>query len=116
MKTLESGLALNSPAFFTDSPMSKNDLAKTLGVGRSTIGNWARKAYFYIPDFKNAYPVLNGEIIKQAPLSPYQCWCLTQVGKTVKMMGNVNLAIQYINENPKEFSKNQFKVAVSKIN
>jgi len=115
MKTLESGLAVNTPPFFTDLPITKNDLAKAIGVGRSTLGIWARKARFHVPDFAKAYPVLGGKQIIKAPLSPYQAWVLVQFGKTVKMMGNVELALQYVHENQKEFSLNQFRVAASKI-
>jgi len=115
MKTLDSGIQINAPVFYTDLPMSKTNLAKTLEVARSTVWLWAELAYMRVEDFRKAYPTVEGKVIKTAPLSPYQCWVVNEIGRIFKLLGNDKLVRAYVSENSKDFSILKFKSLVSKI-
>jgi hypothetical protein len=116
MKSAKTGLAKDSPPFFTDLPINKTNLAKELGIARSTLYLWSRIAYFRVPGFKEAYPIkANGMIDKQAPLSPYQCWVISLIGRLFKIYETSERVAQYISKNPDDFSIYKFKAAIAKM-
>lgn len=116
MKTAKTGLAKDSPPFFTDLPMNKSHLAKELNVARSTMWCWCRLAYFRLPSFRESYPLKSdGSIDKTAPLSPYQCWVISLIGRLFKIYESQERVATYLSKNPDDFSIHKFKAAVSKM-
>ncbi|AFZ60829.1 hypothetical protein H6G54_05255 [Anabaena cylindrica FACHB-243] len=115
-KTAKSGLAIDSPGFFTDLPINKSHLSEHFGVARSTIWAWHKVAYYRVPNFKEAYPLkADGKIDKLAPLSPWQAWVLSLIGRLFKLYGTEERVKFYIQQNPDDFSSYTFKVAAKNI-
>ncbi|MFM6133007.1 MAG: hypothetical protein ACKPE3_40380 [Sphaerospermopsis kisseleviana] len=115
-KTAKSGLAKDSLAFFTDLPIPKIRLASELGVARSTLWQWHKLAYYRVSGFKENYPKkADGKIDKTAPLSGYQAWCISLIGRLFKIYGSEERVKLYILNNPDDFSIYKFKAAAHKI-
>jgi hypothetical protein len=115
-KTKKSGLAIDSPGFFTDLPINKSHLAEHFGVARSTIWQWHRLAYFRVAGFKEAYPKkADGGIDKTAPLSPFQAWVMSLIGRLFKLYGTEERVKMYVQNNPDDFSIYTFKSAAKNV-
>ena len=79
------GLDLDSPGLFCETYVTKSELARILNVARSTLVSWDSIAPYHIDSYQQAYPVkADGSTDRSCPLSPYQSWVLSRVGRVMQ--------------------------------
>jgi len=101
---------------FLDFPTTKTHLAEVLGVARSTLCIWEGIAFWRIRSFREVYPKKpDGSFDRESPLSPYQCWVLSRVGRLMSQLRRSERVKSYILKNPNDFSKYHFQKAQAEI-
>ncbi|MEA5551781.1 hypothetical protein VB713_12440 [Anabaena cylindrica UHCC 0172] len=102
--------------FFADFSMTKTGLANELGVARSTCCVWENLLFWRVTAFREAYPKRkDGTTFREAPLSPYQCWCVARCGRLMSHLTRTELVKEAISQNPAYFSKYAYNNAVKQL-
>ncbi|WP_166481848.1 hypothetical protein [Scytonema sp. UIC 10036] len=81
---------------------SQDELAKYLGVHRTTIGRHHNRLKKFFQDYKEV--TTDGY-----PLSRYQCWVISRVLKVSETFRDNTAVMKYILNNSSSLSKYQFK-------
>jgi hypothetical protein len=101
---------------FLDFPATKSHLAELLGVARSTLVIWENIAFWRIASFRDAYPKkADGTKDRESPLSPYQCWVLSRVGRLMSQLRRSERVKGYILQNPNDFNKYAYSKAHNQL-
>lgn len=101
---------------FLDFSSTKTHLADLLGVARSTLVTWENLAFWRIPSFRDAYPKNHdGSYDRESPLSPYQGWVLSRVGRLMAQLRRSERVKGYIAKNPNDFSRYRYQQAFGQI-
>jgi hypothetical protein len=101
---------------FIDFPSTKTYLAEVLGVSRSTLVTWENIAFWRIEAFRNAYPKAHdGSLDRESPLSPYQAWILSRVGRLMAQLRRSERVKGYIAKNPNDFSRFKYQQAFQQL-
>ncbi|MEA5516569.1 hypothetical protein [Nodularia sp. UHCC 0506] len=101
---------------FLDFPATKSHLAELLGVARSTLVTWENIAFWRITSFRDAYPKkADGSRDRESPLSPYQAWVLSRVGRLMAQLRRSERVRGYILQNPNDFSKYSYTKAQKQL-
>jgi len=102
---------------FTDFPLTKTQLAETLGVTRSTVYLWSDLGFWRIANFRDAYPKKSdGNFDRESPLSPYQCWVIARIGRLINQLASSDRVKTAIKTNPNYFSIYTYKTALRNLN
>ncbi|WP_414545190.1 hypothetical protein [Nostoc sp. CCY0012] len=110
------GLDLDSPGLFCSSYVTKSELAKILNVARSTLISWDSIALYRIDSYRQAYPVkADGSTDRSCPLSPYQSWVLSRVGRIMQNLKSAERVKNYIKKYPQEFSPTNFQAQFAQV-
>jgi hypothetical protein len=103
------GLDLDSPGLFCESYVTKSELARILNIARSTLVSWDGIALYRIDSYRQAYPVkADGSTDRSCPLSPYQSWCLSRIGRVMQNLKSAERVKNYIKKHPEDFSPAKF--------
>lgn len=101
---------------FLEFPATKTHLADLLGVARSTLVAWENLAFWRLPSFRDAYPKTHdGSFDRESPLSPYQAWVLSRVGRVMAQLRRSERVKQYLTQKPNEFSRYRYQQAFQQI-
>jgi hypothetical protein len=101
---------------FLEFPCTKTHLSELLGVARSTLVIWENIAFWRIEPFRNAYPkAQDGSIDRESPLSPYQAWVLSRVGRLMAQLRRSERVKGYILKNPNDFSRYRYHQAFQQL-
>ena len=101
---------------FLDFPATKTHLAELLGVARSTLVIWENIAFWRIESFRNAYPKSHdGSVDRESPLSPYQGWVLSRVGRLMAQLRRGDRVKGYIAKNPNDFSRYRYQQSFQQV-
>jgi hypothetical protein len=101
---------------FIDFPATKTHLAEVLGVSRSTLVTWENIAFWRIEAFRNAYPKAHdGSLDRESPLSPYQAWVLSRVGRLMAQLRRSERVKGYIAKNSNDFSRFKYQQAFQQL-
>jgi hypothetical protein len=101
---------------FLEFPATKTHLAELLGVARSTLLIWENLAFWRIEAFRNAYPKnQDGSFDRESPLSPYQAWVLSRVGRLMAQLRRSERVKKYLTQRPHEFSKYRYQQAFQQL-
>ncbi|GBE95640.1 hypothetical protein [Nostoc cycadae] len=101
---------------FLEFPATKTHLADLLGVARSTLVAWENIAFWRIESFRNAYPKAHdGNIDRESPLSPYQAWVLSRVGRLMAQLRRSERVKGYILKNQPDFSRYRYQQAFQQL-
>lgn len=101
---------------FLEFPATKTHLADLLGVARSTLVAWENIAFWRIESFRNAYPKAHdGSIDRESPLSPYQAWVLSRVGRIMAQLRRSERVKGYVLKNPQDFSRYRYQQASQQL-
>lgn len=101
---------------FIDFPSTKTYLAEVLGVSRSTLVTWENIAFWRIEAFRNAYPkAQDGSLDRESPLSPYQAWILSRVGRLMAQLRRSERVKAYIAKNTNDFSRFKYQQAFQQL-
>ncbi|BAY42361.1 hypothetical protein NIES2111_67840 (plasmid) [Nostoc sp. NIES-2111] len=110
------GLDLDSPSLFCSSYVTKSELARILNIARSTLVSWDSIALYRIESYRQAYPVkANGSTDRSCPLSPYQSWVLSRVGRVMQNLKSAERVKNYIKKYPQEFSPAKFQAQFNQV-
>ena len=102
---------------FCDYPLTKSELVEYLGVSRDSVVRWATLAFFRIPAFRESYPKKSdGTIDSEAPLTPYQCWILSRLGREFRKLRTAERVKLGIKLNPNIYSKYTYQTALKNLN
>lgn len=109
-------LANDPPGLFCNCHMTKTELSKALNVDRGTVKNWDEIAFWKLPDYRAEYPKReDGTYDREAPLSPYQVWVVSLIGRYMTNMRRAEKVKQEIKAYPHRFSVNQFKLKFAQV-
>ncbi len=96
--------------FYSTIQLSKTELARALGVAKSTLLIWERTCFYAIESFRNSYlKKSDGSWDLTAPYNPYQCWVLATFGRIVSVSKTIERAKVYVKPNQHVFSISVFK-------
>ncbi len=96
--------------FYCFDQLSKTELARALGVAKSTLLIWERTCFYAIENFRNSYlKKSDGSYDLTAPYNPYQCWVLARFGRIVSVSKTIERAKMYVKTNQHVFSVSTFK-------
>jgi hypothetical protein len=110
------GLDLDDPGLFCSSYVTKSELARILNVARSTLVSWDGIALYRIDGYRQAYPVkTDGSTDRSCPLSPYQSWVLSRIGRVMANLRSVERVKNYIKKYPQEFSQAKFQAQFTQV-
>jgi hypothetical protein len=110
------GLDLDDPGLFCSSYVTKSELARILNVARSTLVSWDGIALYRIDGYRQAYPVkTDGSTDRSCPLSPYQSWVLSRIGRVMANLRSVERVKTYIKKYPQEFSQAKFQAQFAQV-
>ncbi len=102
---------------FLDFWITKSELARLLGVSRSTVVIWENLAFWRIDHFRQSYPrQSDGTFDRESPLSPYQAWTLGRIGKVMGQLKRSERVKTYVRQNPQEFSKFRYQSIEQQVN
>ncbi|HYW21802.1 MAG TPA: hypothetical protein VE956_21335 [Nodularia sp. (in: cyanobacteria)] len=101
---------------FIEFPATKTHLADLLGVARSTLCTWENIAFWRIESFRNAYPKIHdGSLDRESPLSPYQAWVLSRVGRLMAQLRRGERVKGYILKNQQDFNRYRYQQAFQQV-
>lgn len=118
------GLALDTPGLFCESYVTKSELARLLDVARSTLVSWDSLAFYRIPTYRDSYPVkvdgasdsLRRSVAdRTCPLSPYQSWVLSRIGRVMQNLKSSERVKNYIKNHPQEFTPACFQAQFHQV-
>lgn len=101
---------------FLDYWITKSELAKLLGVARSTLLIWENIAFWRVEPFRQTYPTkADGTSDRESPLSPYQAWVLCRVGRTMQRLQRQTRVKDYITRQSYDFSPHKYQTANQQV-
>ncbi|MEA5504740.1 hypothetical protein VB735_16795 [Halotia wernerae UHCC 0503] len=110
------GLDLDDPGLFCESYVTKSELARILNIARSTLVSWDGIALYRIDSYRQAYPVkADGSTDRSCPLSPYQSWVLSRVGRVMQNLKSAERVKNYIRKYPQEFTIAKFQAQFNQV-
>jgi hypothetical protein len=110
------GLDLDTPGLFCETYVTKSELARILNVARSTLVSWDSIALYHIDSYRQAYPVkADGSTDRSCPLSPYQSWVLSRVGRVMQNLKSAERVKNYIRKYPQEFTIAKFQAQFNQV-
>ena len=111
------GALIEPESLYTDSALTKKEIAALATVSRQTVVKWDKIA-FLVAEYRQDYPLLGDakfERDRTVPLSPYQVWVISRVGALMSKLKDAKRVISYVQTTPQFFSKARYQAKCSQI-
>ena len=90
--------------------VTKTELAKTLGISKSTLLIWENCLFFHLESYRqSSLKKSDGTYDRTAPYNAYQCWVLARFGNLISTSKTIERAKVYLQTNQHVFSVSVFK-------
>ena len=105
------GGSQSQAGLFSNTYLSKTEIAKSIGVHRETVKNWDDIAFWKVKEYKVDYPLKSDGISRErkATLSPFQIWVIGRICILMSQMHSQDRVKQFITANPSQFSREMFR-------
>jgi len=102
---------------FSNTYLSKTEIAKSIGVHRETIKNWDDIAFWKVKGYKTDYPLKSDGISRErkATLSPYQIWVIGRICILMSQLRSQDRVKEFISLNPHQFTREMFRAQRSNV-